>query len=146
MTHEPVMTVEELEAFMERDFPQVHHGGRTNHIEAVRPMGATVRMHYHERHLRPGGTISGPAMMQLADYAMYVALLAHIGPVPLAVTTNLSINFLRKPDQADMIAECTLLKLGQRLAVGEVALHSEGEEDLAAHVVLTYSVPPRDRT
>ena len=105
-------------------------------------MGATIRLLYHDRHLRPGGTISGPAMMSLADYAMYVALLAQLGPVALAVTTNLSINFLRKPEQVDLIADCTILKLGKRLAVGEVAMHSQGSDDLVAHVVATYSVPP----
>ena len=142
MAHDLKMTVADLEAFIEREFPQVHHGGRGFAIEAGRPMGATIRLLYHDRHLRPGGTISGPAMMSLADYAMYVALLAQLGPVALAVTTNLSINFLRKPEQVDLIADCTILKLGKRLAVGEVAMHSQGSDDLVAHVVATYSVPP----
>ena len=77
-------------------------------------------MDYHERHLRPGGTVSGPAMMALADLALYVAMLAQIGPVALAVTTNLAFNFLRKPEPRGLVAECRLLKLGRRLAVGEV--------------------------
>lgn len=136
------MSIDELEAFFDREFPQVHQDGRTIFIEDLRPMGATVRMAYHERNLRPGGTISGPAMMSLADYAMYVALLAQIGPVALAVTTNLSINFLRKPDKVDLIADCTLLKLGRRLAVGEVAMRSVGSDEIVSHVVATYSIPP----
>lgn len=139
----PRMTVEEVEAFLETEFPQIHHGGRSFVVESVRLNGAVVRMSYHDRHLRPGGTISGPAMMSLADYAMYVALLAQIGPVALAVTTNLSINFLRRPARRDMIGDCSILKLGRRLAVGEVALRSDGEEDLVAHVVTTYSIPDR---
>ncbi len=137
----PRMTAEEVDRFLEAEFPQIHHGGRSFSIESVREMGAVVRMAYHERHLRPGGTISGPAMMSLADYAMYIAILAQLGPVALAVTTNLSINFLRRPAQRDMLADCTIMKLGRRLAVGEVALRSEGEDDMVAHVVTTYSIP-----
>jgi len=135
------MTAEDVEAFLEREFPQMHHGGKTMSVEAVRSRGAVVRMAYHDKHIRPGGTISGPSMMALADYTMYVALLASIGPVALAVTTNLSINFLRKPGQRDMLADCSIIKLGRRLAVGEVALRSEGETEMAAHVVTTYSIP-----
>ena len=118
---------------------------RTTSIESrrVTPLGATMRMAYHASQLRPGGTISGPAMMALADLALYVAILGSIGPVGLAVTTNLSINFLRKPAARAMIADCRLLKLGKRLAVGEVALRSEGEDELVAHVTGTYSIPPR---
>ena len=143
MAHEPVMSIEELEAFIDSEFPQVHHGGRSFSIESIRPMGAVVRLFYHDRHLRPGGTISGPAMMSIADYAMYIAILAQLGPVALAVTTNLSINFLRKPDQVDLIADCTLLKLGKRLAVAEVSMRSVGSEEIVAHVVGTYSIPPK---
>jgi uncharacterized protein (TIGR00369 family) len=98
-------------------------------------------MDYHERHLRPGGTISGPAMMALADLALYAAILAQIGPVGLAVTTNLSFNFLRKPAQRALIAECRLLKLGKRLAVGEVAMMSEGDAAVVCHATGTYSIP-----
>ncbi|MFN0263353.1 PaaI family thioesterase [Tepidamorphus sp. 3E244] len=143
MSNELKMTVEELETFIDTEFPQVHHGGRSFAIEGIRPMGATVRLFYHDRHLRPGGTISGPAMMSIADYAMYIAILAQLGPVALAVTTNFSINFLRKPEQKDLMADCTLLKLGKRLAVAEVSMRSEGSDDVVAHVVGTYSIPPR---
>ena len=80
-------------------------------------------------------------MMSLADFAMYVAVLSAIGWVPLAVTTNLTINFLRKPAPRDLIAEARLIKLGKRLAVGEVAIRSDGEDDLVAHVTSTYSIP-----
>ena len=91
--------------------------------------------------MRPGGTISGPTMMALADVALYVAVLAAIGPVPLAVTINLNINFLRKPAQADLIAEARLMKIGKRLAVGEVTIYSDGSADAVAHVTSTYSIP-----
>ncbi len=103
---------------------------------------ATVRMPYHDSTLRPGGTISGPAMMGLADFAMYAALMGAIGQVELAVTTNLNINFLRRPGQADVIADCRVLKLGSRLAVLEVTLFSDGEDEPIAHVTGTYSIPP----
>jgi uncharacterized protein (TIGR00369 family) len=135
------MTRDEIEAFLEREFPQIHYGGRTYSVEAVGVLSARLRMAYHERHIRPGGTLSGPSIMTLADLALYVAILAQIGPVALAVTTNLSFNFLRKPAQRDLIAECRLLKLGKRLAVGEVALHSDGEAEIVCHATGTYSIP-----
>jgi len=140
------MTVEEVEAFLDREFPQMQHGGKTFSVVSLRPKGAIVRMDYHDKHIRPGGTISGPSMMGLADYAMYVALLANIGPVALAVTTNLNINFLRKPGPKDMLADCSIIKLGRRLAVGEVALRSEGSEEMVSHAVLTYSIPDERQT
>ncbi|HEY8382537.1 MAG TPA: PaaI family thioesterase [Microvirga sp.] len=140
---QPIMSVADLEAFLDREFPQIHHGGRTYSVEAVGPMTARLRMTYHERHIRPGGTLSGPSMMALADLGLYVAILAHIGPVALAVTTNLSFNFLRKPEQRDLIAECRLLKLGKRLAVGEVSMMSEGATELVSHATGTYSIPDR---
>jgi uncharacterized protein (TIGR00369 family) len=130
-------------AFLDREFPQIHYGGRTYHVEAVGPLTARLRMDYHERHVRPGGTLSGPSMMSLADLALYVAILAHIGPVALAVTTNLAFNFLRKPEQRGLIAECRLLKLGKRLAVGEVSMFSEGTAELVCHATGTYSIPDR---
>lgn len=135
------MTISELEAFLDKVFPQIHYGGRTYFIEEVGPMTARLRCDYHERHLRPGGTISGPTMMALADLALYVAILAQIGPVGLAVTTNLTYSFLRKPGQSALIAEAKLLKLGKRLAVGEVLLTSQGESDLVCHATGTYSIP-----
>ena len=139
----PVMTRAEVEAFLERDFPQIHHGGRSYHVEAVGPLSACVRLAYHERHLRPGGTISGPAMMALADLTLYVTILANIGPVGLAVTTNLAFNFLRKPGPRDLIAECRLMKLGKRLAMGEVAMRSDGDDEIVCHATGTYSIPQR---
>ena len=135
----PRMSAEELEQFLYSHFPDTAH--RALSVELVDKNFARVRLHYHDRHLRPGGTISGPSLMMLADMAMYMALLGMIGPVALAVTTNLNINFLRKPAQADVIGECKLLKLGKRLAVGEVTMYSEGDEEPVAHATVTYSIP-----
>lgn len=113
-------------------------------LESISTQGVTMRAVYNEDFLRPGGTISGPVMMALADAAMYALVLSRIGPVELAVTTNLSINFLAKPAPGDIIAHARMLKLGKRLAVGEVALFSEGEnnDSPVAHVTATYSIPP----
>jgi uncharacterized protein (TIGR00369 family) len=137
------MTQDELTAFLDREFPQMHVGGRSYFVDEIGPLSARLRMEYHERHLRPGGTISGPAMMALADLALYAAILAHIGPVALAVTTSLNFNFLRKPEPRALIADCRLLKLGKRLAVGEVSIHSEGSSDVVCHATGTYSIPER---
>lgn len=141
----PVMTAEELEAYLAREFSEAFHEGSGLTIQEVWHCGARVRQAYLPQFARPGGTISGPTMMALADTAMYVAVLASIGPVALAVTTNLTVNFLRKPEKRALVAECRLLKLGQRLAVGEVDIRSEGVSDLVAHVTTTYSIPPRPR-
>ncbi|MGA0593504.1 PaaI family thioesterase [Enterovirga sp. CN4-39] len=140
---QPVMGVEELERFLDREFPQIHLDGRIYSVEEVGPGTARMRMKAGPRHIRPGGTLSGPSMMTLADLALYVVILAHIGPVGLAVTTNLNFNFLRKPEPRDLLAECRLLKLGARLAVGEVSLFSDGVDDAVCHATGTYSIPPR---
>jgi uncharacterized protein (TIGR00369 family) len=139
----PIMTRDDLAAFLDREFPQIHLGGQTYFVDEVGSLSARMRMTYHERHIRPGGTISGPAMMALADLALYVAILAHIGPVALAVTTSLNFNFLRKPEQRDLIADCRLLKLGKRLAVGDVSIYSDGSTDVVCHATGTYSIPDR---
>ena len=102
-----------------------------------------MRMHFNPGLIRPGGTIAGPALMALADVTLYAVVLGMIGKVELAVTTSLNINFLRKPGQKDILAEGRILKLGQRLAVGEVLLYTEGEAEPVAHVTGTYSIPPR---
>lgn len=138
-----VMSLDETRDFLDREFPQMNDGGRSYHLEAVGSLTARMRLDHHERFLRPGGTISGPAMMALADFALYAAILANVGPVALAVTTSLSFNFLRKPGMEGLIAECMLLKLGRRLAVGEVRVTSKGSDDLVCHATGTYSIPPR---
>ncbi|GLS43026.1 PaaI family thioesterase [Methylobacterium brachythecii] len=138
-----VMSMDETRDFLDREFPQMNDGGRSYHLEAVGPLTARMRLDHHERFLRPGGTISGPAMMALADYALYAAILANLGPVALAVTTSLNFNFLRKPGMEGLIAECSLMKLGRRLAVGDVRITTRGSDDLVCHATGTYSIPPR---
>ncbi|NCT85056.1 MAG: PaaI family thioesterase [Comamonadaceae bacterium] len=138
---EPRPTLAQLTDFLRTEFPQTRCT-----LEELDGDGSVVVAHpVGEAELRPGGTVSGPVMMTLADVALYVAILAQIGIVPLAVTTHLSINFLRKP-RADrrVVARCRLLKLGRALAVGEVYIYSEGEDVPVAHATGTYSIP-RDR-
>ncbi len=137
------MNVGQLAQFLAAEFPQGYNDKSGLVIEEVWHGGARVRQAYQPQFIRPGGTISGPTMMALGDFAMYVAVLASIGPVPLAVTVNLNINFLRKPGARDLVAECRLLKLGKRLAVGEVAIRSDGMEGPVAHVTVTYSIPAK---
>jgi uncharacterized protein (TIGR00369 family) len=135
------MSVAELEQFLRVEFPQAFSNGN---IRVERADGETclLRERYSDRMLRPGGTVSGPTLMALADCAMYVVLLSAIGPVGLAVTANLNINFLRKGRAGqDVLAEAKILKLGKRLAVGEVTLLSGDSPDPIAHVTATYSIP-----
>jgi uncharacterized protein (TIGR00369 family) len=139
----PAMTAEAIEDLLRREFPQAFFEGCGLSLERVHYADVRVRRAYHEDHLRPGGTISGPTMMELADFAMYVAVFSAIGPQPLAVTTNLSINFLRKPAPTDLLADAKLLKVGKRLVVGEVAIYSDGMDEPVAHVTSTYSVPDK---
>ena len=134
------MTREELERFLIEEFPQVAGDFA---IEAMGERSMTVRLKSSDRHLRPGGTVSGPALFALADVAVYLAILAEIGPKALAVTTNCSIDFMRKPAAGrHVIAEVKLLKLGRQLAVGDVLLYSDGKGEPVARATLTYSIPP----
>jgi uncharacterized protein (TIGR00369 family) len=137
-----VMSAKQVADLLTREFSQMAGADSPNVIEDVWHGGCRVRRRFNEKSLRPGGTISGPTMMALTDFSMYVAVLASIGPVPLAVTTSLNINFLRKPSQRDLIAEVRLIKLGKRLAVGDVEIYSDGEEEMMAHATSTYSIPP----
>ena len=133
-----VMSIPELQAYVDEVFPE----SRQNHfsVEAMSPGKMTVGMEIKEWHMRPGGTVSGPAMFALADCAAYFITLAHVGKVALAVTTNLNINFVSKP-VGDLRAEATLLKLGKRLAVCEVSIFSKAGDNLVAHATATYSIP-----
>jgi acyl-coenzyme A thioesterase PaaI-like protein len=134
-----VATKEEVAAFIAAEFPQTRCV-----LREVGNRGATVSHEIGPAELRPGGTVSGPVLMSVADVALYVAILGEIGIVPLAVTTNLTINFLRKPAAAkNIVGVCKLMKIGKSLAVGEVWLYSEGTTEPVAHVVGTYSIPPR---
>lgn len=130
-------TKHEIAEFLKLEFPQ-----STHEVVQVGNRSATMRQRIRDEHLRPGGTVSGPVMFGVADVALYVAILGEIGIVPLTVTTNLNINFLRKPAaDRDILGVCKLLKLGKTLAVGEVTIYSEGHPDPVAHAVGTYSIP-----
>ena len=129
---------EKIVAFLKTDFPQTKCI-----VDEVGNRSSTVRHAIGFDELRPGGTVSGPVLMEVADLALYVAILGELGLVSLAVTTNLSINFLRKPTaDKDIIGKCSLMKVGKSLVIGEVILFSSGDEAPVAHVVGTYSIPP----
>ncbi len=131
---------EELTEYLEQVFPQVH---RDFVVEALTEETITMRLRVEDRHLRPGGTVSGPSMFGLADVCVYALVLARKGRQSLAVTTNSSLEFLRKPDGSrDLLATCRLLKLGKTLAVGDVLLFSEGSDKPVARASMTYSIPP----
>mgnify|MGYP000241519204 CR=1 FL=1 len=131
---------EDMAAYLDEVFPQVR--GMFG-IDTMEPGRVVMRLHSDDRHLRPGGTVSGPAMFSLADVAAYVAVMMHVGKQALAVTTHCSIDFMRKPAAGvDLIAEGRVLKLGRALAVIDVLLFSEGTADPVAHASLTYSIPP----
>jgi len=132
------LTVGEIVDFLDEVFPQARG---LFVIEEVGPLRARVRMPIDEQHLRPGGTVSGPAMFWLADCAFYVAVLASIGREAQAVTSNMNINFMRRPAHCDLIGDARILKLGRRLAVGDVTLWSEGMEQPVAHATTTYAIP-----
>ena len=135
------ITIQEIELLTLESLPfAVDYGFR---VDSVGPGTATVRASYQESFLRPGGTISGPVIMGLADYALFVAILTKIGLVELAVTTNLNINFLRRPDPGDLLAVANVIKIGKRLAVAQVEVYLDGEESMIAHATSTYSIPPK---
>ena len=135
------VTMEQLQAFLDEQFPQ---GAAFGTLCELSDGSAEMMLDVDETHLRPGGTVSGPVMMGLADVTLYAALLSKIGLVPLAVTTNLNINFLRKPVAHQPIwARATMLKVGKTMAVGEVFIYSRGVEEPVAHSTMTYSIPPQ---
>jgi uncharacterized protein (TIGR00369 family) len=133
-----------LTGFLAREFGQV---AADFAVERVGPEGLVLRLKVAERHLRPGGTVSGPSIFALADVAMYLAILARIGPVALAVTTNCAVDFMRKPAAGrDLLGEARVLKLGRSLAMGDVMILSEGAPEPVARASLTYAIPPGVRT
>lgn len=136
---QPVLSIPELHDFLAREFPQVT--GEFEVLE-VAPSRLKVRLVPADKHLRPGGTVSGPTLFSLADCAVYLAIIAHVGEEALAVTTNASIDFMRKPvADRDLVADVRLLKLGRGLAVGDVGITSAGSDALVARATLTYSRP-----
>jgi len=139
MKEKAKLTEAEIERLLTSEFPQMFNPQGGFAIDAVWFRGCRVRKRFDPQSLRPGGTIAGTTMMALADLGPYVAIHASIGWAPMAVTTNLSINFLKRPAH---LAETRLIKLGKRLAVADIAIRSEGEDELVAHATSTYSIPP----
>lgn len=142
------LTVEQFNTIIEEELPWASDSGIK--LEDIGPGTATMRLPYDHRSTRPGGTISGPHMMMLADACMYAVVLSKVGKVKLAVTTNFNVNFLRKPSESDLIAEGSAIKIGKRLAIMEVSVFAEGnaekgeENQLVAHATGTYSIPPNE--
>ena len=134
----PLMSKIDLENFLEKEFPQVSNNFK---ILNTKSNSLSMLMHISDEHLRPGGTVSGPTMFLLADVSFYLATLSMIGPKSLTVTTNCSINFLRKPNISNLISESRVLKIGKTLSVGDVLIYSEGIKEPVAHASLTYSIP-----
>ncbi|MGB0683331.1 MAG: PaaI family thioesterase [Magnetovibrionaceae bacterium] len=137
----PAITVDDYNALQAEELPWAVEAGMF--CDSLGEGEARLRLPFHPSSLRPGGTVSGPTMMALADACMYAVVLSKIGIVKLAVTTNFSINFLHRPSPADLLAEGRILKLGKRLAVMDVFIHSEGHDEAVAHATGTYSLPPR---
>lgn len=140
----PRLSAPQVNALIAAQFPQVQEGNGRVSIERIDTGETVVRMAHDERSMRPGGTVSGPTMFKLADFGVYVAILAVLGEGGLqAVTTNMTMNFLSRPGPADLIARIRLMKLGRRLAVAEVQIFSEGAPDIVAHATSTYAIPPQ---
>ncbi len=140
----PVMNIADINSFIQKEFPQINDGGQCHFVESIEPGLAVMRLEPDQRHLRPGETVSGPTLFALADFAAYVVILAHIGPVALAVTTSLNINFLRKPGLEPLLCSCRILKLGKRLCVVEADITPLSGGGPVAHATATYSIPPAE--
>ena len=139
----PVMTVDEVNAMMDRVFPQLNGTTRTYRAVDIFPGGCTVRLEADERHLRPGNTLSGPSLFTLADIGGYVCVLSHAGPDALSVTTNLNINFMRKAEAGPIEGLCRILKLGRNLMVFDIEMTAGPDGLVVAHATGTYSIPPK---
>ena len=141
----PPLTAAQVSELVDAHFPQVQEGNGRVSIERIDADETVVRMGFDERLIRPGGTVSGPAMFKLADFGVYVAILSRLGEAGLqAVTTSMTVNFLSRPQPAALLAHVRILKIGRRLAVCEVSLYSEGASDLVAHATSTYAMPPEN--
>jgi uncharacterized protein (TIGR00369 family) len=137
-----LLDVKRIEELIDTRFPQIHAGGRTMVVEEVGLRRARLRMRASPRNTRPGGTIAGPAIFALADFSIYVAIIATLGEAGFeAVTSNLNISFLARPEPNDMMAEVRLIRLGRRLVVGEAELYSQGVAEMVAHATATYALP-----
>lgn len=139
--YDPILNKVDLQDFLRREFPQVPDDFV---VDQITRDGVVVRLRVNESHLRPGGTVSGPAMFGLTDVGVYLAILSRVGLESLSVTTSCSMDFMRKPkSDRDLLADVTLLKLGQALVVANVLIRSEGTDAPVARASMTYSRPPR---
>jgi uncharacterized protein (TIGR00369 family) len=139
----PVMNAEEVNAFLRKVYPQLNEDFMAFRAVEVTPGGCVVRLDAAQRHLRPGGTVSGPALFTLADIGGYVCVLSHVGPEALSVTTNLNINFVRKAEAGPIDGRCRILKLGKSLMVYDIDMVAGPDMHTVAHATGTYSIPPR---
>lgn len=139
----PVLTATQVNELMNAAYPQLNDGGRSFETTEVFPGGCTVRLNADDRHLRPGGTVSGPSLFTLADIGGYACVLSHAGPDALSVTTNLNINFMRKAEAGPINGHCRILKLGKSLMVFEIDIVAGPEKHTVAHATGTYSIPPK---
>ena len=137
----PVMGVDEVNAFIDRVYPELARNGDHYYTTEISPGGCVVRIDADHRHVRPGGTVSGPVLFNLADMTGYVLVVSHIGPEALCVTTNVGINFLSKAMPGPIDAHGRILRLGRSLMVYEVSIMAAG--DIVAHATGTYSIPPK---
>jgi len=139
------LDIARIEALIDARFPQIHADGRLFAIEEIAPRGARVRMTIRDRHIRSGGTVSGPSMFTLADFSVYIAIIGALGEAGIdAVTTNLNINFLAKPEPRDLVSAVRLIRLGRRLVVGEAEIYSDSVPTMVAHAIATYALPSRE--
>jgi uncharacterized protein (TIGR00369 family) len=139
----PVLTATQVNELMNSAFPQLNEGRRFYETVEVFPGGCTVRLHAEERHLRPGGTVSGPSLFTLADIGGYACVLSHAGPDALSVTVNLNINFMRKAEAGPIDGRCRILKLGKSLMVFDIDIVAGADRHMVAHATGTYSIPPK---
>lgn len=141
----PVMTADEVNAYLKIVYPQLNDDFADYQVIDVRPGECTVRLNANERHLRPGGTVSGPSLFTLADIGGYVCVLSHVGREALAVTTNLNISFMRKAEAGPVDGHCRILKLGKNLMVFDIDIVAGPDRHTVAHATGTYSIPPKRR-
>src|SRR5688572_31668625 len=139
----PVMSADEVNALLSSVYPQLNESYSFYKAVDVFPGGCTVRLDADERHLRPGGTVSGPSLFTLADIGGYVCVLSHAGPDALSVTTSININFMRKAEAGPIDGHCRILKLGRSLMVFDIEMVAGQDQHLVAHAIGTYSIPPK---
>jgi uncharacterized protein (TIGR00369 family) len=136
------LSAQQLNDFISEVYPQMMDQFPGYECTLVEPGHVIVQMTTDGRHIRAGGTISGPTLFALADMGGYACVLSHVGREALAVTTNLNINFMRKAEPGLLLADCRILKLGKRLMVFEASIVTNKSSAVIAHATGTYAIPP----